>query len=163
MMKYEVGKKYTRQCVVLNGHVVAILATHVGDISGKGHFHLDMQFAPDEFLRYYGLNVEGLEACPDTYPVEEREVECLREAPVLRLIRPEQEEAFLEIERSMEGKRMVDMVCPHQNCDLEGQTPLTHKNGRKFVVCPCHGLAWDVEAGYLLKRHLCCKHENKTP
>ena len=52
-----------------------------------------------------------------------------------------------KLEQLFENRTMTNMICPHRGMPLTG-CPV--KDG--VVVCPGHGLAWNIENGRLAKR-----------
>lgn len=82
--------------------------------------------------------------------IVERRLKCKREMPEFPL-RPYGKNVvhWLEdLETAQENSRLkCGMICPHRGLPLAG-CPVNDG----IVVCPAHGLAWDVESGALVKR-----------
>lgn len=45
--------------------------------------------------------------------------------------------------------RMENMTCPHRGTCMKGHL-VKSINGKQGVTCPAHGLAWDIETGFLI-------------
>jgi len=155
---FVIGRNYTRPCIklpVTNGvnFWFAILHTHYGDISGEEHHHLDMRFIPDRILRLLESSPNSILACGTENKVEKKIRRCVREAATVELeALSTKQMAGIAVLQERNQNRRVDLSklhCPHQGCRLEATTEV---KGQSCYVCPCHGLAWAVESGTLVKR-----------
>ena len=45
--------------------------------------------------------------------------------------------------------RMENMICPHRGTCMKGH-PVQDIDGKQGITCPAHGLAWDVQTGFLI-------------
>ncbi len=153
-----VGEHYRVECLrtVLGKRRfwVPILCSHVGDISGEFHHHIDVRFLTNYILKIKGVerpdHILGFKSCKSNklrWVVKK----CVRQFPLVQVL-----EHFEEIDKLQEivKNRSVDpkrMKCPHQEMDLR-QVPISTICGRSVRVCPAHGLAWDAETGEPVKR-----------
>lgn len=119
------------------------------------HWHIDWRFAPKRWFNWllesYGdiHRLQGKVVCsPDARgivrTVEMRRKKCQREMinfPFNAPWRSKLETKFAPC------KLLVGMVCPHRGISLEG---MPVKDG--LVVCPGHGLQWNVVTGEMVPR-----------
>ncbi len=162
--EFKVGESYTLNCLVFmkgaKEFCLPILHSHVGDISGEMHHHLNQQFTPDDFLKMTDCTPQMMLAAPDldsprfggTGKIEPRRVLCIRPPQAVMYHRTTNQDEFDSLQDKMVGKKMADGICPHQGCSLKGQNPVVVKNAadedmRSVLVCPCHGMCWDAETG----------------
>ena len=144
---------------------VAIIGFHAT------HWHVDPRFMSDRQLRAYVL---GLPDYPDDvaalgWPLSIEVVKSMYGMPaglrivdpcpevVLRLRKCHREMPLFPsrygwqkcLEDAYAGERLKPgLICPHRGFQLAGLTP----DAEGHVVCPGHGLCWDVASGALVRR-----------
>lgn len=158
MAKYIVGKIYEIPCtnVIVNSKffLFPILHTHVGDISGEKHHHLDIRFASDSLLEELSIPADMIIA-RDSSPKDEivyMSLECIRQFHPIKKYRRGSVKFLRLLERKNKNKKVNEtLVCPHQGFDLE-QAPILSVRQKMCRICPCHGLAWSVDDGGLVQR-----------
>lgn len=125
----------------------------------RSHFHIDWRFVPESDFRYalrFGKTFRVLSLVmtfgPETNnpdgvePVTVRSRKCYRadiEFPVVFFTQP------LELKYASSALK-EGLICPHRGLPLTGMKPDADGN----VVCPGHGLRWNVCTGKLVRRTL---------
>jgi len=117
------------------------------------HYHFDFRFVsnlsslmrPAEEWRFARVLTRAACAIMDgSEPrVEWMRRKCIRDGPLF----PDAPHWGSKLERAYANKKLECGRCPHRGLPLHGQ-PV---NGG-VVVCPGHGLAWDVQTGALVPR-----------
>jgi hypothetical protein len=166
-VKYEVGKFYDVPCVRT---LCAVWGSEPGlwlpifgglhedaDIIGFQwqHWHIDWRFASNKFMerasykwehRYdksFFARVVRERDLADGITIKRRK--CLRQMPDF----PSQVEWMLELEKEYRNHVLSDCLkCPHRGANLSAMVP--DENG--LVVCPMHGLRWNVKSRTLFPR-----------
>lgn len=118
------------------------------------HWHIDWRFVPRAFMDRWtsrrsphGLVLSKQNAVGS---IETRRLKCKREMPVFPTHPNGNKPVFwlADLEKAHADARLkCGRICPHRGLPLEG-CPV--RDG--IVVCPGHGLAWDVETGALVRR-----------
>lgn len=165
-----VGEVYLVPCLHRQGEWIATQGpVHADPELGvpQRHLHYDVRFVSDEMVRRIGLRharrSSALEEIlahvlpaqtlvkvlftavmiiqPDEAP-EHRPMRCVREMPTYELIYTN---TWLErLERTYAGAHVTDGRCPHRGLPL---LSLPQQDGK--VVCPGHGLCWQLKDGCL--------------
>ena len=118
------------------------------------HWHIDWRFTSPAFMErwVYKRIPHGtvLSRKNAVGAVEIRPRKCRREMPVFPTHPYSGKPVFwlADLEKAhAEARLKCGMICPHRGLPLAG---CPAKDG--VVVCPGHGLAWDVETGDLVRR-----------
>lgn len=135
-------------------------AEHVG--FEPHHFHYDWRFlATSIYQLWLGDDLPGrvfsrvhtggpfMLNCPEPARTR-RKLKMKREMPEFPLLSPRTGKLvhFIPLlEKAFAGQRLKCLVCPHQGLPLKG---LPVKDGT--VICPGHGLKWNVTTGELVVR-----------
>ncbi len=147
-MKYEIGQRYNLPCVKLQigkrFFWFVILDSHLGEISGEWHRHVDIRFTSDYVLeKKLGRVRTDVIACGMNEDIVNRRMVCKHEyVPIQHRDRTRRFNKLLSLCQGMKLDTST-MKCPHQGCDLSGL------KGQNSVVCPCHGLEWSLKDGSL--------------
>jgi nitrite reductase/ring-hydroxylating ferredoxin subunit len=130
------------------------------------HFHIDFRFVSDDLWERMRACTAHIHACIVTRSLvaEEQRMHtlvCLRTMPEFpRAAEIERNDgdkvheglvsAVCALERHYRHLRIdtQTLICPHRGVCLKG-LPVTEGT----VVCPAHGLAWNVKTGALILRH----------
>lgn len=161
MTVFEVGKTYRLECVTLpigkrNEYFhFPILHSHVGDVSGDLHYHLNLQFVPDSILKQIKMKRDEILAMGEGYPIAEHDVTCCSEEVSLKRYSEKGFNDLIHIQKNCSRLKLDlnTMLCPHQGCSL-ANSKAEIQEGKLAFVCPCHGLAWDATDGSLIPRNL---------
>lgn len=127
---------------------------------GEIHWHIDWRFTTQAFLEHKNeqqrksqSNVPaaerftGIVVCPANPKtatdgaIALKPLLCRRETPPFPITWFTQ-----SLESHYAHTRLRNLICPHRGISLHNQ-PV--KNGR--VICPGHGLTWDVDSGELIR------------
>lgn len=108
----------------------------------ENHYHIDWRFVGPEILKhvlFQATVISNFEGVPEL-----RIRECKREMPTFPSI------LCRKLEKQFEGCRVkADRpVCPHRGFSLVG-LPVSADG---YVICPGHGLQWDLDSGSLVSR-----------
>lgn len=162
-MKYEIGQFYRVPCLKASdtppnfakaGSWIPVLLPEHDDKEIIGflirHYHLDFRFLSD--WAYRRANVGSILhefGRVDTHNFYERPVlyqrmKCKRKMPNDY---PEYAPWLPKLESKYADACLIDGKCPHKGIDLSGCPSV---NG--VVVCPAHGLLWEVETGKMVPR-----------
>jgi hypothetical protein len=124
------------------------------------HWHVDWRFAPAEMFARCTITATGQPhgkvISNDSYPYNGtpkltgspvmRRSKCKREMPDFPA-RPKA--AWASLEKAYAGCVLKDgHICPHRGIDLR---PFAKPDGT--VICPGHGLRWDMRTGWQLPHH----------
>jgi hypothetical protein len=164
-----IGKFYMVPCVWADGDWQPVIGPRHEDKEHIGfdelHFHKDPRFISDrEVMQGFDWAVSRTSRVITCSPAQwelasvlvkiehgprERRRKCHRRMPtfpadITSAGRPAWQ---LKLERAYEGATLACMRCPHRGIPLDG---LPVKDGK--VICPGHGLAWDVSTGELVPR-----------
>lgn len=120
--------------ILLQGHQDTI-----GNNKTALHYHLDNRFLTQSQKRKFGdgSSIAILESASS--PIQWMTKECYRDIQQPEIV----VNAFQE---SCKNKKMRNWKCPHQGFDLR----CVQHNGKE-VVCPMHGLRWNIDDGRLIK------------
>jgi hypothetical protein len=142
------------------------------------HYHFDTRFVPLRFIRLFHPELETLHAngaseqqLVDRFigfillqrltdgDVRWMRRRCLRAQATFphRTSTGERMSPFEALEEAYQSKKMECLRCPHRGIPLNGQ-PV--KDG--VVVCPGHGLAWNVASGDLVPRYAATEAEKQA-
>jgi hypothetical protein len=145
---------------VLNGFWVPILGPKHEDAAyigfPKQHYHFDFRFLKNGGFRYLvnadSPKAHGCVAGDDAFHINT--VRLLRRVCVRQMhewpvtdTRDRPISWMPALEQAFADKRMKCMTCPHRGMPLNG---MPVKDG--VVVCPGHGLAWNIQTGELVRR-----------
>mgnify|MGYP002784344289 CR=1 FL=1 len=114
----------------------------------EDHWHIDWRFAPASFFDFTRCRVHPLGQV-----ISKRNTRggLVRHALVYKREMPEfpnYAHWLPELEAAHADDRLKPgLVCPHRGISLKG---CPHRGG--VIVCPGHGLAWDVTTGRLVRR-----------
>jgi len=128
------------------------------------HYHYDQRFIPraeyrkhppsewaaSAVMRYLtewdaGYSTKGeMDTRWRGLPIQFRKFKCYRQMPTYPFV-PDRIE---QLEKVMQDHKMCDRICPHKGVSLAGI--LVDVNDE--IVCPGHGLRWNIETGELIKR-----------
>jgi len=121
------------------------------------HYHVDVRFMSDEQIRY--LTESGLEEDVFITGIELKEYnkQMFHRPFICKRNMPEFPVKFTDATDALESKlpplkisrKGNCMRCPHRNTPLNG-LPVRDN----VVVCPAHGLAWDVRTGDMVKGYV---------
>lgn len=155
-----IGRYYRVPCVdvpMWNGMVPVFGPLHEDrEIIGfpEEHWHIDWRFVPSAFIDQrtsrgvvHGLVVSWKNARGGIVMLRRK---CRREMPDFPTHPHSGREVFWlrDLEANHRGARLkCGRICPHRGLPLAG-CPV--KDG--VVVCPGHGLAWNVDTGELVRR-----------
>lgn len=149
-MKYEIGKRYNLPCVKMQVGKrffwFVILDSHLGEISGEWHRHIDIRFTSNYVLeKFLGMFRSDVVATGMNQDIVNRRMVCKHEYVPIQHRGPHTSR-FNKLLGLCQGMRLdtSTMKCPHQGCDL------SKLEGPTSVVCPCHGLEWSLEDGSLI-------------
>lgn len=135
------------------------------------HYHPDRRFVSQAWLDYYGTGtystgmaaggqgghwaavyayvitdrLTGLERCTSMFDLGRKRMQCKR------IVEPFRKDApwIQKLEQAYAGERLREgMICPHRGISCRG----VKINDEKCVVCPGHGLQFNVESGHLVSR-----------
>jgi hypothetical protein len=130
------------------------------------HYHVDFRFVSDDLWQRMQQCTDHVHACIITLSLIEQQprlehLRCMREMPEFptadEIVAHDADQmyegligAVCGLERHYRDARIDTdtLVCPHRGVCLKG---LPTEAG--VVVCPAHGLAWNVESGALVERH----------
>lgn len=159
-MKCVVGRRYRVPCMLVKVDpgfrcYMPVLHSHVGEVSGRQHSHIDLRFITDFQIRKLGIKLNEITAATTVGKVIYRRKKCVRLHPVIQNYHPEQENAVRIVEPQVAEKRLnlETLICPHQGCSLDNVEP-TEFRGQNCLVCPCHGFAWSTKDGSLVPHDL---------
>jgi hypothetical protein len=175
---YIVGRRYRVPCVSWQGYLTPILGPMHEDAEHIGfkhqHWHIDFRFVSKQqwegmresyadYSRVHGKVITADKAESGVVYVRRK---CLREMPVFPRDIPDGGHGSMavpwlsKLESAYADKRLNlnCMTCPHRGLPLDGIAP---KNG--VLVCPGHGLAWDVSTGRLHPRVSASASSPHTP
>lgn len=174
---YEIGKRYTVPCVSMAnnshylfrcGEVIPIIGPLHEDAAiikfPHDHWHIDFRFLSkpmwERLARFHAIQVHGhvIKSCLTRGGVCMQRLHCKRAMPEfpteIDAIRPagyfkKPVPWLAEMQEAYKGCVIKSncATCPHKGFQLAG---LPSNNG--VVVCPGHGLAWDVATGRMVKR-----------
>lgn len=137
-----------------------IFDEHMGDISGKMHFHVDGRFLTQKDIRYLrsrtgslitvrsiiGGNSEWIERRDTT------QMKCLRNFGKVNFDNLDQWKELQDKLIAQKCKLNLNcMTCPHQGLNLKQVLPV-NRNGGKSVICPNHHMEWSLKDGSLIER-----------
>jgi hypothetical protein len=114
------------------------------------HWHTDWRFASQ---KQYRRRVNNLFGVPVQQTTNDQQVLLVTEGPVLRRVLckramprfPREIAHWLPaLEAAYAGHTLKNMVCPHRGLPLDG----CERHG-DIVVCPGHGLRWNIKTGKL--------------
>lgn len=132
------------------------------------HYHFDFRFVGKRQLNHWRCRYSmghsddvvlqssmiRVQTAVDTVanPIKRLRLACRRQMPefpmrVLRLGGFIYNTMQQKLERAFRDKRMTCATCPHRGFKLD---QLPQKNG--VVVCPGHGLAWNMQTGEMVSR-----------
>ena len=122
------------------------------------HLHYDSRFIKDLLMKdgqpYIASVVVGLPAHHTWEQMEESSMivwkkrTCYRKEQVFP--QPQFERLVTEkVKLQYAYTRMENMTCPHRGTCMKGHL-VKSINGKQGVTCPAHGLAWDIETGFLI-------------
>ena len=153
-----VGETYWVKCLYQYGPDAKkdwwpILSSHVGDISGTEHWHIDQRFLIDsqmELVEETAL-AKGIYACEkcDKDNLMWRVRKCQRDFE--DLYPPEANRNWRILQVRLRHKKMENEICPHMRFNLNQVKPVTVK-GKLCKVCPNHRITWSTEDGSLVRR-----------
>lgn len=163
MSDYVIGKMYSVPCVENPpwknaGRWLPILGPLHEDAEivkfEYRHYHIDWRFVSKSFFTTstWGLPPRsplGRVLSPDlipgfAYQIINRRMKCKRTMPEFPVTAP----WLSELEQEFESARLgPNLICPHRGMPING-CPIKDGN----VVCPGHGLRWNIETGELDKR-----------
>lgn len=160
-----VGRFYRVRCVMNSGIWFPVLGPWHDDKEIIGfeqeHFHFDMRFATKRNLQHWRTHrshvLDDEEFCQRSMArvvvlfTDEAVMvrKCLRaqhDFP-MRTLDGNSNYMQAKLEQGYAGKRMTCATCPHRGFRLD---QLPQKNG--VVVCPGHGLAWNMQTGEMVSR-----------
>lgn len=162
-----VGKRYLVPCVKnQRGKWMPVIGSKHHDIEYIGirdiHYHYDFRFVKQHFIteRFdcYPFNHHLVctseefamgDILKNTDEPTERVLICLRWMPVFPLsISGAPISFFKPLEQAFKDVKLNCARCPHRGMPLSADN--VDKNG--VVVCPGHGLAWNLSTGQLVSR-----------
>lgn len=151
-----VGKFYLVPCVRINASVWPILGEFHNDKEigiEYDHWHYDHRFTSSyQFDRDpYPYAMIRIKMRKEHDLVETLARKCRRQMPDFpsRLrINGGKTHVAITLERNFKDVKMKCLTCPHRGFSLKG---VPNKNG--IIVCPGHGLAWEVESGRMIERN----------
>lgn len=162
-----VGKYYLVPHVCVSPHVEVLRAVPVigpphEDAEFIGfpdrHYHPDRRFVSDRWLDYYGTGPYGRSAhwgIVYSFQINGRDTEMfeigLKRVKLRRVVETFRKDApwLQKLEKAYASDRLRDgMICPHRGISCRG----VKVNDQKCVVCPGHGLQFNVETGRLVSR-----------
>lgn len=132
---------------------------HLHEDKGHGleemHYHLDWRFIPEGILQHQQEAYKQLKWLKNTKnthfytPLTEKNIKgepFFNKMKYLRHFRkfPERE-TFNNLAEKYKDCTMKNMVCPHKGTNLTSCIPVNN-----VVICPCHGLKWNIETGKLI-------------
>lgn len=152
----KIGKFYVVSCIMMDhGHYAPVLGLPHEDSEFEFgqfmHYHFDYRFAHPrliqammfQFGHYDNLSYAVVHEKRTRGEIFKRPMKCLRNAP----LPPPFMDIFHKLYEHFKGKKMTGMVCPHKGTCLSS----VPQDG-KSVVCPAHGLAWNIKTGKNIRR-----------
>ena len=170
-----IGKFYMVPCIKvptdIKGYKTGEFCPIIGSLHSDAlldfpydHYHYDRRFIPRAkyiewspsdwaagvVMRYLARWDKGYSAQGEMDPrwiglkIESRKFKCHRQMPTYTFL----PSGLDRLEDSMQEKKMCNRICPHQGVSLAG-IPVDANNE---IVCPGHGLRWNVNTGALIKR-----------
>lgn len=150
-MKYEIGQRYTLPCIKTpigkRFFWFVILDSHLGEISGEWHRHIDIRFTSDYVLeKILGMFRSDVVATGMNEDIVNHRMVCKHEYVPIQHHADIDPSRFNKLQEICQGMKLdtSTMKCPHQGCDL------SKLQGQTSVICPCHGLEWSLEDGSLI-------------
>ena len=95
---------------------------------------------------------ESLQDLIDYEYVTWRSRTCFRTSQLFPQTHLWEEKIVKKLENLHQHDRMKDMICPHKGTCLKGHHQKVFHGRSRGVICPAHGLAWDLESGLLIKQ-----------
>jgi Rieske [2Fe-2S] domain len=166
----QVGKFYMVPCLINGGTRIPVLGPEHEDKEYIGferpHYHFDLRFLPDKKIANrvgYLYERERKPICsPEEFmmlvvtievfgahEIAECPVKCRRRMPVFPLENGVSVlHWFSALEAAFADKKLNCARCPHRGFPLSAEN--ADENG--VVVCPGHGLAWNIQTGEMVGR-----------
>lgn len=154
-----IGQFYSVRCAKIKledkTRWVPVLCDHVGEISGRHHFHVDVRFISERTLKLMEATpIDSILAGP-MYPniiIRRKRKKCLRQFPVIKVANTLKIWTNFKTAQEMnKHKRVICNTCPHHGVNLS-QVPVTIHDGELVKVCPAHGLVWREKDGKMVER-----------
>jgi hypothetical protein len=159
-----IGRQYRVPCVWARFYSQPLLVPIIGpwheDVALEfphEHFHIDWRFVKDWQWFRVGHSIGSPAALGQVITAPEGEVfecrrKCIRQMPEFPMFRSDgaPTQQARRIHRACQGMRLKPgcMVCPHKGMPLNG-LPV---DGEGRVVCPGHGMRWDLATGEMVAR-----------
>lgn len=147
---FVVGCAYEVPTINYDGTTFVVLHEHLGEISGKVHQHIDLRFLPNSEIERRNWQRDAIYACMPQ-PVIMRKMVCYSTYTPIKTFSEHHRADFMKTQKLVQNRTMKCRVCPHQGYDLS-KVPNSKINGKDVVVCPCHGITWDVQTGSMVRR-----------
>lgn len=165
----EVGKYYLVPTVCANPNIAVLQCVPVvGPLHEDAefinfpsrHYHPDRRFVSQSWLDHYGATFAGPEghwAAVYSFEINGRDTGMFetgrKRMRCKRIVEPFRKDApwLMKLEKAYAGETLREgMICPHRGITCKG----VKVDEKGCVVCPGHGLQWNVATGNLASRRI---------